>query len=99
MTPGVAARGAVELTGADGRVWLVPGEMVDSLGLTGAPLTCGVSEFARIVGIGEGAAREIVAGADHPPLIKVGRESRIVRREIPAWLARRAGVSDACDGS
>lgn len=85
---------AVELTGADGRTWLVPAEMASSLGLASAPLTCGVSEFARIVGIGEGTAREIVASAKHPPLIWAGREARIVRAEIPAWLARE-GVRDA----
>lgn len=51
------------------------------------PLTCGIEEFARIVGIGEAAARALTAGELHrPPGFYVGKQYRIIREEIPRWL-------------
>lgn len=50
------------------------------------PLTCSIAEFARIVGIGEEAARAAIASACPPPHIRAGRVVRVVRASIPAWL-------------
>lgn len=50
------------------------------------PLTCSVIEFARIAGIKDNQARTVCAGMYPPPLVVVGRETRVIRARIPEWL-------------
>ncbi len=50
-------------------------------------LTCGVEEFARMVGIGKDRARELVTGALRPPGFYVGNQYRVYVAGIDGWLA------------
>ena len=53
----------------------------------GAPaLTCGIKEFARILGVGDEKARELVAGALRPPGFYAGSKYRIYVDGIGGWL-------------
>lgn len=51
------------------------------------PMTCGVAEFARIIGVNLEKAREIVASVNRPPGFYIGRKYRVLRSEIEGWLA------------
>ena len=53
-------------------------------------LTCSILEFAHIAGIKDTQARSICAGLYPPPLIVVGRETRVIRSHIPEWLDSEA---------
>lgn len=50
-------------------------------------LTCGVEEFAHLVGVNVPKARELVAGRNRPPGFYVGKVYKVYRAGIEGWLA------------
>jgi len=53
-------------------------------------LTCSIDEFADIAEIKLHQAQVVCAGRYPPPLIVVGRETRVIRARIPEWLDQEA---------
>ena len=61
------------------------------------PLYLGIATLAAYLSLSQSTIRGLMNGPDPLPSFTVGRSRRFYRPAVDAWMARRAGASQAVD--